>query len=49
MLCQREYYGLRCCPACRQRIYSTEMTDRDLLRNEVVVLAIGYAERKPYI
>ncbi|MGV4147707.1 putative zinc ribbon protein [Citrobacter freundii] len=31
VLCLREYYGHRCCPECRQHIYSTEMKDRDLL------------------
>ncbi|MGQ7805942.1 putative zinc ribbon protein [Hafnia alvei] len=25
VLCHREYYGLRCCPARRQHIYSTEI------------------------
>lgn len=31
VLCQREYYGIRCCPACGQHIYSTEMKDLDTL------------------
>ncbi|MEQ4796790.1 putative zinc ribbon protein [Enterobacter cloacae] len=31
ILCQREYYGIRCCPACGQHIYSTEMKDLDTL------------------
>ncbi|WP_234009371.1 zinc-ribbon domain-containing protein [Cronobacter sakazakii] len=31
VLCQREYYGFRCCPECRQHIYSTEMKLFDLL------------------
>ncbi|EHR0267456.1 hypothetical protein KS672_004453, partial [Escherichia coli] len=31
VLCQREYYGLRCCPECRQHIYSTEMKLFDIL------------------
>ncbi|WP_252150570.1 zinc-ribbon domain-containing protein [Escherichia coli] len=31
VLCQREYYGLRCCPECRQHIYSTEMKDIDTI------------------
>lgn len=30
VLCQREYYGLRCCPECQQHIYSTEMKDLDI-------------------
>ncbi|KFC06273.1 hypothetical protein GTGU_02794 [Trabulsiella guamensis ATCC 49490] len=35
VLCQREYYGLRCCPVCRQHIYSTEMKDLDPLARPV--------------
>lgn len=31
VLCQREYYGLRCCPECGQHIYSTELRLRDTL------------------
>lgn len=31
VLCQREYYGIRCCPHSGQHIYSTEMKDRELL------------------
>ncbi|MFB4597863.1 zinc-ribbon domain-containing protein [Enterobacter cloacae] len=31
VLCQREYYGIRCCPACGQHIYTTEMKDLDTL------------------
>ncbi|WP_444546549.1 putative zinc ribbon protein [Citrobacter braakii] len=31
VLCQREYYGLRCCPACKQHIYSTEVKDIDTI------------------
>ncbi|HCM9268849.1 TPA: hypothetical protein N5L33_004806 [Enterobacter cloacae subsp. cloacae] len=31
ILCQREYYGLRYCPTCKQHIYSTEVKDRDTL------------------
>ncbi|ERM08567.1 hypothetical protein L584_21605 [Pantoea agglomerans Tx10] len=31
VLCQHEYYGFRCCPACKQHIYSTEVKDIDTL------------------
>lgn len=31
VLCQHEYYGIRCCPKCRQHIYSTEPGLRDTL------------------
>ncbi|MDH1610859.1 putative zinc ribbon protein [Klebsiella aerogenes] len=31
VLCQRKYYGHRCCPECGQYIYSTEMNDLDTL------------------
>ncbi|MGY9364624.1 putative zinc ribbon protein [Citrobacter portucalensis] len=31
VLCQREYYDLRCCPACKQHIYSTEVKDIDTI------------------
>lgn len=31
VLCQYEYYGFRCCPACKQHIYSTEVKDIDML------------------
>lgn len=31
VLCQREYYGHRCCPECGQHIYSTELNNLDSL------------------
>ncbi|HCM7227279.1 putative zinc ribbon protein [Citrobacter sedlakii] len=31
VLCQSEYYGFRCCPACKQHIYSTEVKVIDTL------------------
>lgn len=31
VLCQREYYGPRCCPECRQHNYSTKPGLRDTL------------------
>jgi Protein of unknown function (DUF3279). len=31
VLCQYEYYGFRCCPVCKQHIYSTEVKVIDKL------------------
>ncbi|EOI8099732.1 zinc-ribbon domain-containing protein [Klebsiella oxytoca] len=31
VLCRYEYYGYRCCPACKHHICSTEVKDIDML------------------